>query len=203
VIDKLAGTYGLDPVALVRGTNREAHYIAQRLQPDQREEHARVARLKDAAALEYTYLGYSRICELFDAAYGDGVVPAFRGEGRYIELRQNCKKAIAAVERFIPGFKALIHFPDHLEPEGDDDDQLHGWEFERPYLKRSLRAIQEAMNPYNDCYDAEVREFIVKHYGLDRVDSEIAELKAARLAAERQVAKRIEMMSKRQKGDSP
>ena len=202
VIDKLAEAYGLDPVAFVRGTNREAHYIAQRLQPDEREELARIARLKDAAALEYAYLSYSRICDLFDAAYGEGVVPPFRGEERYIDLREFCKKALVAVERFIPGFGALIHFPDHLEPEGADDDQLHGWEFERPYLKRSLRAIQEAMNPYNDCYDADKREFMVKHYRLDRVDAEIAELRAARLAAERQISKRTEVMSKRQGHDS-
>ncbi|MDB5072235.1 MAG: Helix-turn-helix domain [Candidatus Eremiobacteraeota bacterium] len=203
VIDKLAEAYGVDPVAFVRGTNREAHYIAQRLQPDQREEHARVARLMDATALEYAYLSYTRICDLFDAAYGDGVVPAFRGEERYIDLREFCKKAIAAVEKFRPGFGSLIHFPDHLEPEGDDDDQLMGWEFEHPYLKRSLRAIQEAMNPYNDCYDAESREAMVKHYHLDMVDAEIEQLKAARLKAERLIAKRIEMMSKRHGDDSP
>jgi transcriptional regulator with XRE-family HTH domain len=195
IIDKLAAAYGRDPVEFVRGTNREAYYIAQRLQPDQREEHARISRIREAAVLEFAYLGYSRVCELFDAAYGTGVVPAFRGEARYIELRQFCKKAVAEVERFSPGFGALLHFPDHLEPEGDMDDQLLGWEFEGPLLKKSLRAIQQAMNPYSDCFDAESRDFLVKHYGFDRVDAEIAELKKARIAAERRIAKQFETMA--------
>lgn len=197
VIDKLAKAYGVDPFVFVRGTDREAYYVGNRLSPDEREEHARVARLKDAAALEYVYLSYTHICELFDAAYGEGIVPAFRGEERYIELRQFCMKAIAGVEKFLPGFGSLIHFPDHLEPEGDEDDQLIGWQFEHPSLKRSLRAIQEAMIPLSDCYDSESREAMVKHYRLDIVDDEIATLKAARLRAERLIAKRIEVMSRR------
>jgi hypothetical protein len=47
--------------------------VAQRLKPEERDKLAREQRLRDAAALEYLYLVYSRINEFFDAAYGGGI----------------------------------------------------------------------------------------------------------------------------------
>ena len=92
LIDRLAAALGRTPVELVTGTDREGYYVGQRLRPEEREELSREQRLKDATTLEYLYLFYTRICDMFEALYGGGIVPAFRGEEAYIEMVSNCKK---------------------------------------------------------------------------------------------------------------
>jgi hypothetical protein len=103
----------------------------------------------------------------------------------YIEMVSNCKKAISGVERFMPDFGTTIFFPDHIEPENQEDDMLMCPEYYVAELKRSLRQIQQAMNEYNDCFDQDVRNVLLRFWKLDKLDESIAKLREARIEAER------------------
>ena len=194
IIDRLSESLGRTAIDLVKGTDREGYYVSQRLKPEEREELTRNQRLRDATALEFVYLYYTRIHDLFEALYGGGVVPAFRGEEAYIELRSNCEKAIGAVECFQPGFGESMFFPDHLEPENDEDDMLLCWEYFGAELKKSLRHVQQTMQEYSDCFDPDSRNALVHLWNLDKMDETIAMLRQARIEAERRLWRRAEQL---------
>jgi len=195
VIDKLAAAFGRDGLTLVRGTDREGHYTAQRLQPDQRDELVRLDRLKDAVTLEILYLQYSRIFELFNVLYGEHTFVVHSAswlEERYIDLRERCKSCMHRLTHIIPDIFSIIYFPDHIEPEGDMDDLVIGsWEFEGADVKKSLHNLQEAMHEYRDCYSEEARAAIEKHLNFKVIDEEIEALRAAQKKAHSEFVKRM------------
>lgn len=199
VIDKLAEAFGREPLDLVRGTDREGHYTGQRLRAEQRDELAREKRWTEAADLVHLHILYGRIYNFFDVLYGEhSLVVATQEwlEGRYIELRERCKKAIESVAHIIGPDAYDFYFPDHIVPDGDMDDLVIGsWEFEGAQMKKSLRLLQQALHDYRDCPLDEARVTLEAYLKIDVIDEEIEVLRKTQKEASKDFLRRIEKVA--------
>lgn len=189
VIDRLAAAFGRIGRELVRGTDRQEHYLDKALTEEEaahereklrREEY--IARGTPVLILRVTY---ERIYSMFEAVYGGRYVePVVHGEGLYLDMHLNCQKILAEVEELSPGISERIYFPDHLESRYPGD-VLDGWQmFERGEVQRSLRELLELEVRYCRELTPSFEEAIVRHFKIDQVDRMVDQLRTERIEAE-------------------
>lgn len=189
VIDRLAAVFGRIGRELVRGTDRQDHYLAKALTEEEAAQERQGLRREEYIAKGTPVLvlriTYERIYAMFEAVYGGRYVePVVHGEGLYLEMHLNCQKILTEVEELSPGISERIHFPDHVESRYPGD-VLDGWQmFDREEVQRSLRELLELEVRYCRELTPSFEDVIVRHFQIDQVDRMIDQLRAERIEAE-------------------
>jgi transcriptional regulator with XRE-family HTH domain len=198
VIERLAQVFDRDPLEFVKGTDREGHYIAERLKPDQRVRLATEERIRNAVAVMRVDVLYARVVAMFESVYGGSyIVPNFRGEVAYIALRKACRDALHEAEHGSEGLSHLVFFPQHFELEGEEDDRLMGgWEFEASEMRKSEWAIKEALHDFSDVDLSGARKLLEDKMGMTEFDKMIDQVRLAREHEEREWVRRINVAGK-------
>lgn len=190
VIDRLAVALGRTGRELVRGTDREGYYLVGTLTAEEaQQEQERILREESIArGLPVLALRvmYQRIYDVFEAIYGGRyVAPVVHGEGLYLEMVENCRKALVGVEELCPGFSEQIYFPDHIEPQYELDLVLDAWQtFEKAEVKRSQRLILEQELRFCRAIDPSLETAFVHLLQLEHVDKMVDRLRTQRIEAE-------------------
>ncbi len=186
IIEKLASALNRPPRELAAGTDREGYYFSQTLGVEELASVALMRKsMRDATAV-FLRAGYERVLALFQALHaGQYVVAAVSGEEIYRSLRSYCEMLHAGLE----GAPAL-YFPDHFEII--DADDVNGWEFEEPDLRRSLvelRAYVHELGVSREV-DEESRKQFAEVFG--PLDESIASLRKAQIEQSRKWWDRVE-----------
>lgn len=204
VIDKLAAIFKRSGLDLAIGTDREAHYRAQRVTPEAQErEKATRSHLRGLAVMSLSLL-YDRVCNLFDALYGGMAFPSVGVEHIYIELTRAVRKAAEMIADFEPGVADELYLPDHLEPEGPEDDHLLAYgDCEVQEFTKSRHLLLRLASEYARSITNEERDELIKAWKMDWLDGQIAELRDIRKKSDAELARRFERAAEKWRRDNP
>lgn len=171
LIDKLATALHRTPADLVSGTDREGHYFAQGLAPEQLAEIQSKRRARHVVAALTLLAVYQRVVDMFAALHsGPYIIAPVSGEEQYLALRELCTRTATDL-----GDAPELYLPDHFEIVGEDDALER--EFTDEELRTSLlqlRAYVHGLNVPADVRDA-VQETHATFFNV--VDENIEELR--------------------------
>lgn len=191
VIDKIAAALERSGRDLAAGTDREGHYFAQGLTPEQ------AAREREQQALSHDFdvllfeAIYERIVALFESVHTGPFITVNidGGEAIYLDLLSALSKTRVRLDG-----APDVYLPKHLELTSDDE-ALAWDEWEQPELRRSLLEVRKFVHEQHP--SEMTRNIVLQCSPMPAVDKAIADIREFEREQNAQWLKRVEAAAKR------